>query len=545
VSIEPGETRSKIDAAGPRAPRFELCVLGQFRLAGERGPVDLGHKKLCGLVAFLACARVPQRRDKLMSLLWGSHFDVQAQQNLRKALSRLRHALGEDVFANGDELVSLRPGAVACDATTFERLIEEGSRESLRAATDLYKDVFLSDVSIQEEGFVEWMTDQRNRLEGLALNALVHLGETEEGRGDLQHALEVAGRAVAMDELREDAHRLIIRCLAAAGRRAEALKRYDQLAALLKRELGVEPDANTRSLIDELRLPGARLHERGRADSHFDAVQVVSTDVPGAAPAPTAARPAAEDPPPRADHRVLPETTAPTLGRRWRRLDPFGVPLTAGALSIVGVVVFLAASGLSLLGLNFAMPTGAARSTVAGLDAVPIAVLPFTQPADDEESRLSANMITDDLINILSRVLGLRVISRQTSQHFKSRPIDVFAVGNELGVRYVVDGSVRMQNERLRVNVELIASESRLQVWSDHFERDRAEGGAARDEIVKGLGRALQVEVIRAENARMAQQRPEQPEINELVSIGWAAMFADSSGNTLAQAEVAFREALT
>ena len=59
-------------------------------------------------MAFLACARVPQRRDKLMSLLWGSHFDVQAQQNLRKALSRLRHALGEDVFANGDELVSLR-----------------------------------------------------------------------------------------------------------------------------------------------------------------------------------------------------------------------------------------------------------------------------------------------------------------------------------------------------------------------------------------------------------------------------------------------------
>jgi DNA-binding SARP family transcriptional activator len=72
-----------------------------------------------------------------MSLLWGSHFDVQAQQNLRKALSRLRQALGGEVFANGDELVSLRPGAVACDATAFERLIEEGSRESLRAATDL------------------------------------------------------------------------------------------------------------------------------------------------------------------------------------------------------------------------------------------------------------------------------------------------------------------------------------------------------------------------------------------------------------------------
>ncbi len=455
MSIEPGETRSKIDTAAPRAPRFE---------------------KLCGLMAFLACARVPQRREKLMSLLWGSHFDVQAQQNLRKALSRLRHALGEDVFANGDELVSLRPGAVACDATAFERLIEEGSRESLRAATDLYKDMFLSDVSIHEEGWIEWMTDQRNRLEGLAVNALVRLGEAEEGRGDLQRALEAASRAVAMDELREDAHRLIIRCLAAAGRRAEALKRYDRLAALLKRELDVEPDASTRSLIDELRLPGARLQERGTsgADGISDAPHLVSTDSPGAAPL----RPREDAAPPRADHLVLPETAGAAIDHRWRTLVPLGVPLTAVALSIAGAVVFLAVSGLSLPALKLAMHTGTAQSNVPGLDAVPIAVLPFTPLADDddEESRVSAKMITDDLINILSRVPGLSVISRQSSQQLKSRPIDVFAVGKELGVRYVLDGSVRTQSEMLRVNVELIAAETRLQVWSDHFERGRVEG---------------------------------------------------------------------
>jgi TolB-like protein/Flp pilus assembly protein TadD len=272
----------------------------------------------------------------------------------------------------------------------------------------------------------------------------------------------------------------------------------------------------------------------------------VSTDGPGAAPPPTASRPREDAAPPRADHLVLPETAGAAIDHRWRRLVPLGVPLTAVALLIAGAVVFLAVSGLSSPALKLATHTGAAPSNVPGLDAVPIAVLPFTPLADDddEESRLSAKMITDDLINILSRVLGLRVVSRQASLHFASRPTDVFAVGNELGVRYVVDGSVRTQNERLRVNVELIATENRLQVWSDHFERDRVEGGVARDEIVKGLGRALQVEVIRAENARMAQRQSEEPEINELVSAGWAAMLADAAGNSLPRAEAAFRQAL-
>jgi tetratricopeptide (TPR) repeat protein len=103
---------------------------------------------------------------------------------------------------------------------------------------------------------------------------------------------------------------------------------------------------------------------------------------------------------------------------------------------------------------------------------------------------------------------------------------------------------VRIQNEKLRVNVELISADTRLQVWSDHFERDRADGDAGPDEIVRGIGRSLQVQVIRAESDRRAQHPSEQPEINELVSAGWAAMFGDASDYAMAQAEKAFRGAL-
>src|SRR5262249_13591250 len=80
-------------------------------------------------------------------------------------------------------------------------------------------------------------------------------GEQELQAGKLEHALNAANRAIAVSNLREDAHRLVMRVLAAQGRRADALKHYEDLKALLKRELAVEPDPNTRSLAGDLRKP--------------------------------------------------------------------------------------------------------------------------------------------------------------------------------------------------------------------------------------------------------------------------------------------------
>ena len=74
-------------------------LLGRFDLSGSDGSVELSNKKLAGLLAHLACtAPVPQPREKLATLLWGSHFDTQARQNLRQALFRLRQTLGQDLL---------------------------------------------------------------------------------------------------------------------------------------------------------------------------------------------------------------------------------------------------------------------------------------------------------------------------------------------------------------------------------------------------------------------------------------------------------------
>jgi DNA-binding SARP family transcriptional activator/ActR/RegA family two-component response regulator len=240
---------AKVEMKRVPLPKYRLALLGRFELSRTDGPVELPNKKLAALLAYLACtAPEPQSREKLATLLWGSHFETLARQNLRQALFRLRRVLGEDALIGDGEEISLAPGVVDCDVARREALIRDGSRASLAAAVDLYKGRFLSDVNISEEAWADWVGAERQRLEGSALDALVRLGEIELAAGHADKALETARCTLAINNLREDAHRLILQALAASGRKAEALKHYQDLVALLERELSTEPDAATNSL---------------------------------------------------------------------------------------------------------------------------------------------------------------------------------------------------------------------------------------------------------------------------------------------------------
>jgi class 3 adenylate cyclase/DNA-binding SARP family transcriptional activator len=240
-----------MDAA--TSPRFGLSLLGGFELAGPDGVVELPSKKLAGLLTYLACNPRPQSREKLTALLWGSHFDAQAKQNLRQALFRLRKVLGQNALESDGEVVSLNAASVSCDVRRFETLVREGSREALSAATDIYRGRLVDDVTVGEAGWNEWIAGERERLLELALGALVGLGEQELAAGRAEYALKAGQRAIALNNMREDAHRLVVQALAATGRKAEALTHYQDLVSLLKRELNTEPDAATRSLAAELR----------------------------------------------------------------------------------------------------------------------------------------------------------------------------------------------------------------------------------------------------------------------------------------------------
>ena len=193
-------------------------------------------------------------------------------------------------------------------------------------------------------------------------------------------------------------------------------------------------------------------------------------------------------------------------------------------------------------------PSLTARPVVAAMSLAraaitPIAVLPFVPYGESAGSmQLTADMITDDLVNMLSRVPGLRVISRQTSRSYQGQSVDVAVIGRELGVRYVLEGSVRRNDDKLRINVELVEAESRLQAWSGRIERAEADREGVLDEIVGRLARELQFEVAHAEGQRSSRK----PGVEELIFKGWAALYgaATPGAATFRKAEAYFTRAL-
>ena len=422
MSCQEGEVRiiwcASMNNESPAKCR--LSLLGRFELIGPDGRVDLPNKKLAGLLAYLACtAPEPQPREKLATLLWGSHFEAQARQNLRQALSRLRRTLGQDALLSDGEKVSLAPGAVDCDATRLEALIREGSRDSLSAAANLYKGQLLADLTVTEAAWAEWVADEQRRLEGLALDAMIRLGELEGKSGMHDLALAAASRAISINNLREDAHRVAIRALAGAGRRADALKRYEDLAKQLKSELDVEPDTLTKALELELRKS---------------------------------------------------QLTAAPLAER-------------------------------------VAPPGEVADLPPLPDRPSIAVLPFANLSGDPEQEYFADGMVDDILMALSRVRWLFVIARQSSFIYKVRAADVQQIGRELGVRYVVEGSVRKSGNRVRIVAQLIETESGAHIWADRYDGDLRDIFALQDAITEQIVSAVEMNVQAAEIKR-ARARP-------------------------------------
>ena len=408
-------------------PTFQLSLLGRFELAGPDGPIDLASKKLIALLAFLACTAPEQHgRDKLMTLLWGSHFEAQARQNLRQALLRLRRVVGDDTLISNGESVSLRPQVIACDVTRFEALLCDGGRGALAGAVALYKNCLLCDIAIREEAWTEWLNVQRQRLEGLALDAMVKLSDQELVAGNHEQALNAANRAIAVSGLREDAHRQIMRALAAGGRRADALKHYGDLTALLRRELSVEPDPTTNALAAELRKP----------------------------------------------HMARPRSGAKSGGQSEA---------------------------------NMAAETSAAALPLP--DRPSLAVLPFANLSGDPEQEYFADGMVDDILSALSRIRWLFVIARQSSFIYKVRAADVQQIGRELGVRYVVEGSVRKSGTRVRIVAQLIETETGAHIWADRYEGDLRDIFALQDEITERIVAAVEVNVQTAE-IRRARAKP-------------------------------------
>ena len=156
-----------------------------------------------------------------------------------------------------------------------------------------------------------------------------------------------------------------------------------------------------------------------------------------------------------------------------------------------------------------AAPLKAEMAPPVVTDRPSIAVLPFSNLSGDKSLDILVDCLAEDVITLLARVPGFFVISRSSSFAYKAGSADVRAVGRELGVRYVVDGTVRAAGETLRVTSQLTEAETGKHIWASRFDVARAETFDLQDDIARGVMVELEPELTRAELAAIKRQRPE------------------------------------
>lgn len=196
------------------------------------------------LLAFLALSGSPQPRERLLGLLWAESAEEAARKNLRNTLWRIRRSLGSELLVSQDERLALAAG-VWVDVQEFERL----TPSSPQAAVTLYQGPLLDGLALSGAPEWElWLTSERERLAQLYLRALGAMVNLHRSQPEWREVAAVARRALAHDNLQEPMHRAIMEAHARLGERAEALRQYDALQAILAQELGVAPLAETVAL---------------------------------------------------------------------------------------------------------------------------------------------------------------------------------------------------------------------------------------------------------------------------------------------------------
>ena len=167
-------------------------------------------------------------------------------------------------------------------------------------------------------------------------------------------------------------------------------------------------------------------------------------------------------------------------------------------------------------------------------------MLPFTNLSDDPEQQYFADGITEDLTTDLSRIADMFVISRNTAFTYQDKPVDTKQIGRELGVRYVLEGSVRRSGNQVRVNAQLIDAETDAHLWAERFDRDIGDLFALQNEITSRIAIALNLELIAAEAARPT----EHPDALEYIFRGRAVRLKPPTRENHAEAIGLFERAL-
>lgn len=393
-------------------PAVFVHVLGNLAVLVGGQPVELpASRKTRALLAYLALASRPQRREHLCEVFWDIPDDPRG--SLRWSLSKIRSAMRTDgtdpIYASRDT-VELVKSRFETDIAQVEYLaradLDSVETADLEEAAALFRGPFLADLEMPRcPGFDAWRVAHLNRMELLHVSLLQTL----------------------IDRHRSE---------------PEAAFRYLAELQVLRPE-----DEEVREWASQL----ARVAARPASSKPVD---------------PVGAR--ADTTPPGGENAI---GNGPMTGRE-------------------------SAKGHD----------GQDRSASAEERKPTIAVLPFSNMSSDADQDYFADGMTEDIITALSRIRWLFVIARNTTYTYKGQAVDVRQVARELGVRYVLEGSVQRAGNRIRITGQLIDGETGNHLWAERYDRELGDVFAVQDEIAENIAGALEPQVTAAEDARVQRK---------------------------------------
>jgi len=150
-------------------------------------------------------------------------------------------------------------------------------------------------------------------------------------------------------------------------------------------------------------------------------------------------------------------------------------------------------------------------------DKPSIAVLPFSNMSGDPEQEYFADGVTEDIVTALSKLRWLFIIARNSSFAYRGKTVDVNRIARELGVRYILEGSVRKGGSRLRITAQLIDAETGIHIWADHYDGEVTDVFDLQDEITRRVVGAIEPRVLEAEGVRSRKRSPDNLDAWDLV----------------------------
>lgn len=277
------------------AAPLRLLFLGSPRIERDGKPVEPDTRKAVALLAYLAVSGEYQTRDTLAALLWPEMDEDHARAALRRTLSSLKQAIGDRPLYVTRDALGLNREYAWCDVTAFEAALAEVERhshaghaacsgcvETLEAAVVLYREPFLSGFSLRDSAaFDGWQLAITEQLRREMAAALAWLVQAHAQAGAYGRAIDHARRWLAIDPLREEAHRWLMQLYAWSGIRDAALRQYREAVRILDEELGVSPLPETTALYEAIQ-EGRLAPPAGTATSVPEPARAATSSPPAA-----------------------------------------------------------------------------------------------------------------------------------------------------------------------------------------------------------------------------------------------------------------------